>query len=301
MKLLSIIIVSFNTKKITKNCLFYLKNNFKKYPLDYEVIVFDNGSKDGSVEMLKKIKSNWQQLKLIISKNNLGFGKGNNLGLKYAKGKYVLYLNSDVIIKDLDFNDLIFNILEKYPDIGALTVKVILPTGDIDPASHRGFPTLWRSFTYFLSLEKLFFNIPILNKIFGGYHLAHLNLNEIHEIEAGTGAFSLVRKEILDKIGGFDEDYFAYGEDIEMAWQIKKLGYKILYYPLWEVLHLKSVSGLKKGDKVIRKKTSFYFYDSMKIFYKKHYAKKYPFFINQLVYSVIDFKKLLIIDEKNWH
>ncbi|MGB9882925.1 MAG: glycosyltransferase family 2 protein [Microgenomates group bacterium] len=292
MKLLSIVIVSFNTKNITKKCLIYLKNNFKKYPISYEVIVVDNGSKDGSVEMLKKMRNKWKELKLIISKTNLGFCKGNNLGLKKANGKYILYLNSDVMVKDLDFNDLI-NIIERYPRVGALTVKLILPIGGIDPASHRGFPTLWRSFCYFSGLEKIFFKIPLLNRIFGGYHLAHLNINQIHEIESGTGAFLFVRKEILDKIGGFDEDYFAYGEDIEMAWQIKQLGYTILYYPLWEVLHLKSMSGLKKGDKVIRKKTSFYFYDSMKIFFKKHYADKYPWFINKLVYLAIDFKKFI--------
>lgn len=289
---LSIIIVSFNTKDITKKCLLNLKKNLDHYPISYEVIVVDNGSVDGSVEMLKKIKLFWKNLKLIISKKNLGFGKGNNLGLKYAKGKYVLYLNSDAIVTNIDFNDLIF-LMDKYQNIGALTVKVVLPNGKIDPASHRGFPNLWRSFTYFSGLEKIFFNIPLLNRIFGGYHLAHLDINQIHEIDSPTGAFLLTRKEILDKIGGFDEDYFAYGEDIEMAWDIKKLGYKIIYYPLWEVLHIKSMSGLKKKDKKIRKKTSFYFYDSMKIFYKKHYASSYPFFINQLVYFSIDLKKYL--------
>ncbi|GIW64069.1 MAG: glycosyl transferase [Patescibacteria group bacterium] len=291
MKSLSIIIVSFNTKLITKKCLINLKNNFKKYPINYEIIVVDNGSNDGSLQMLKNFEKKWPEFKLIISKINLGFGKANNLALKKAKGKYILYLNSDVIVEDLDFNDLIY-LMDKYQDIGALTVKVVLPTGDIDPASHRGFPTLWRSFTYFSGLEKIFLKVPILNKIFGGYHLAHLNINEVHEIEAGTGAFLLVRKEILDKIGGFDEDYVFYGEDLEMAWQIKKLGYKILYYPLWKVVHLKSMSGLKNQDIAIRKKTNFYFYDSMKIFYKKHYMQKYPLFINKLVYLIIDLKKI---------
>lgn len=286
---LSIIIVSFNTKDITKNCLLSLKKNFSKYPLDYEIIVVDNASKDGSVEMLKKIEKNWKNLKIILSKENLGFGKGNNLGLKKAKGKYILYLNSDTIVEDLDFNDLL-NLLDFRKEIGALTVRVNLLDGNIDPACHRGFPTLWRSFCYFLGLEKIFKNVPLLNRVFGGYHLCHLNLNEVHEIESATGAFFLTRKEILDKIGGFDEDYFAYGEDIEMAWQIKSLGYKILYYPLWSIIHLKSVSGLKKKETKIRKKTSFYFYDSMKIFYRKHYEKKYPFFINKLVYFAINLK-----------
>ncbi len=289
---LSIIIVSYNTKDITLRCLTSLKKNLQKYPINYEVIAVDNGSKDGSGKMLQSLTSDWSNLKVVLSKKNLGFGKGNNLGVAGARGKYILYLNSDAIVNDIDFNDLVF-LFESQKDLGALTVKVVLSNGEIDPASHRGFPTLWRSFSYFLGLERIFIKIPLLNKLFGGYHLVHLNLNEVHEIDVPTGAFLFTKKNIIDKIGGFDKDYFAYGEDIEMAFQIKKLGYKIIYYPLWNVLHLKSVSGLKKKDSNIRRKTSFYFYDSMKIFYKKHYAELYPWFINQLVYSAIDIKTKL--------
>ncbi|MEK7177247.1 MAG: glycosyltransferase family 2 protein [Patescibacteria group bacterium] len=287
---LSIIIVSFNTKEITKQCLLSLKNNFIKYPLEYEIIVVDNNSNDGSVEELLNLEKQWDNLHVFLSKKNLGFGKGNNLGLEKSKGKYILYLNSDAIVSDLDFRDLI-KLMEIQKNIGALTVKVLLSSGEIDPASHRGFPTLWRTFTYFSGLESFFYNIPILNKLFGGYHLANLNLNEIHEIDVPTGAFLFTKREILDKFGGFDNDYFAYGEDIEMAFQIKKLGYKIIYYPLWKILHLKSASGLKKKDVNIRKKTNDYFYDSMKIFYGKHEAKNNNWFINKLVYFVIDIKK----------
>jgi GT2 family glycosyltransferase len=289
---LSIIIVSFNTKEITKKCLLSLKKNFIRYPMDYEIIVLDNNSHDGSSEMLLDLEKQWNNLQVFLSKKNLGFGKANNFGVEKSKGKYILYLNSDTIVTDIDFRDLI-KLMEIQKDIGALTVKVVLPTGEIDPASHRGFPTLWRSFTYFSGLEKISKNIPILNRIFGGYHLINLNLNEIHEIDVLTGAFLLTKREIIDKFGGFDKDYFAYGEDIEMAFQIKKIGYKIIYYPLWKVLHLKSSSGLKKKDTKIRKKTSFYFYDSMKIFYQKHYAKDHNWLINQLVYLAIDIKKNL--------
>ena len=288
---LSIIIVSFNTKEITKECLFALKNNFIKYPIDHEIIIIDNDSRDGTVKFLSDLEKKEKNIRIFLNKKNLGFGRGNNIGLQKSKGKYILYLNSDAIITDIDFRDLI-KLMEMRKEIGALTVKVALPTGEIDPASHRGFPTLWRSFTYFFGLEKLFFSIPILNKIFGGYHLVNYNLNNIHEVDVITGAFLLTRKEIVDKFGGFDEDYFAYGEDIEMAYQIKKLGYKIIYYPLWNVLHIKSVSGLKKKDNVvIRKKTSMYFYDSMKIFYKKHYANNHNWLTNRLVYLAIDIKK----------
>lgn len=287
---LSIIIVSFNTKETTKKCLLSLKKNFTKYPLEHEIIVVDNDSHDGTVKFLLDLEKQWNKLHIFLSKKNVGYGEGNNFGLEKSKGKYVLYLNSDAIVSDIDFRDLI-KLMEMQEDIGALTVKVILPAGEIDPASHRGFPTLWRSFTYFSGLEKTFYNIPILNKLFGGYHLVNLNLNNIHEIDVLTGAFLFTKREILDKFGGFDKDYFAYGEDIEMAFQIKKLGYKIIYYPLWKVLHLKSVSGLKKKDSNIRKKINYHFYDSMKIFYSKHYAKNHNWLINKLVYWAIDIKK----------
>lgn len=289
---LSIIIISFNTKKITKKCLLSLKKNFIRYPLDYEIIIVDNNSHDGSSEMLIDLEKQWNNLQVFLSKKNLGFGKGNNFGLEKSKGKYILYLNSDAIVTDIDFRDLI-KLMEMQKDIGALTIKVVLPSGEIDPASHRGFPTLWRSFSYFSGLEKIFKNIPMLNKLFGGYHLVNLNLNEIHEVDVLTGAFLFTKQEIIDKFGGFDKDYFAYGEDIEMAFQIKKIGYKIIYYPLWKVLHLKSSSGLKKKDTKIRKKTSFYFYESMKIFYQKHYAKDHNWLTNQLIYLAIDIKRNL--------
>ncbi|MBI5127606.1 glycosyltransferase family 2 protein [Candidatus Roizmanbacteria bacterium] len=286
---LSIIIVSFNTRQVTSECLVSLKKNLKKYPLEYEVIVVDNGSTDNSVQMLNSMASQWNNLKVTLSKKNLGYGKGNNLGLERSKGKYVLYLNSDAIVSNIDFNDII-NLFETQKDLGALTVKVVLLTGEIDPASHRGLPTLWRSFCYFLGLENFFRPVPYLNKIFGGYHLVNLNLKEIHEIEVPTGAFLFARKNLIDRIGGFDKDYFAYGEDIEIAYQIRKLGYKIIYYPLWKVLHLKSISGLKKSNQKIRKKTNFHFYDSMKIFYRKHYAKDHSLLINSLVYLAINLK-----------
>ena len=287
---LSIIIVSFNTKEITKKCLLSLKKNFIKYSLEHEIIVVDNNSTDGTVEYLLDLEKQWGDLHVFLSKKNLGFGKGNNLGLEKSMGRYILYLNSDAIVTDIDFWDLM-NLMERQKNIGALTVKVVLSTGEIDPASHRGFPTLWRSFTYFSGLEKAFINIPVLNKLFGGYHLVNLNLDNIHEIDVPTGAFLFTKREILDKFGGFDKDYFAYGEDIEMAFQIKKLGYKIIYYPLWKVLHLKSVSGLRKKDNNIRKKTNNYFYDSMKIFYKKHYAKDHNWLTNKLVFLAIYIKR----------
>jgi len=287
---LSVIIPSYNSRDITQDCLLKLKQNFQKYSLDYEVVVVDNGSTDGSPKMLTQLADTWKNLHLRLSEKNLGFTGGNNLGYSLTSGKYLLFLNSDVMVDDINFNDLLA-FLDRYQNIGALTVKLMLNDQQIDPASHRGFPTIWRSFCYFFKLEKIFQHWPILGRYFGGYHLVDRNLNTIHEIDSPTGAFLLTRKEIFAKIKGFDEDFFMYGEDLDLSYRIKELGYKIIYYPLFKAYHLKGQSGInKKHDYQAVKKTRFYFYDAWRIFYKKHFDQKNNWLINQLIYLFIDFK-----------
>lgn len=263
-----------------------------------EIIIVDNGSKDGSVENLKaqisKLKTFNTQFKLIINKKNYGYPRGNNQALKIARGKYILFLNSDTIIKRINFEDII-GYMDKHPGTGALTVKVNLSDGRIDPASHRGFPNIWNAFCYFFALEQLFKNIPQLNRIFGGYHLVHLNLNTVHEIDSPTGAFYLTRKQILNNIGGFDETFFMYGEDIDLSYRIKKSGYKIIYYPNYEVTHLKYASGLDKKNGQIKKKVRLHFFSAMEIFYKKHYSGFYPSLVNRGIYFAINLLKRLYV------
>jgi len=294
---LSIIIVSYNNPSLTFFCLKKLITSFNKSKISFEIIVVDNGSTDETVKKLKEIKKKNNNLILIENKKNLGFGKANNQGIKIAKGRYILFLNSDVLVEKIDWVKLI-NFLDDKKEVGALTVKVKLKNGQIDPASHRGFPTLWRSFCYFSSLEKVLSFNSFFKKIFGGYHLLHLDLNKIHEVEAISGAFFLTRKKLMEKLGGFDEDFFMYGEDLDLCFRIKNLNYKIIYYPYFEVLHFKYQSGLKSKDKNINLKTKFYFFQAMKIFYQKHYQKRYPFFINFLVNFILDLK--IKSYEKNW-
>jgi len=295
---LSVIIVSYGTAKLTSACIETLFSSLEKEKnISYEVIVVDNGSKDETVKRLKKISLNKSNFLIIQNKKNLGYAKANNLGLKRVRGKFVLFLNSDVLIFDLSWNALL-KFLEKNKKVGALTVRVNLKDNSLDPACHRGLPTLWRSFCYFLGLEKLFASFPFLNRLFGGYHLVYLDLKKIHEVEAISGAFFLTKRKILEKLKGFDESFFMYGEDLDFCFRIKKLGYKIVYYPLFSVLHLKYQSGLRKENKKIKRQTSYYFYQAMKIFYQKHYQKKYPFFINFLVNLILDLK--IKVYEKNW-
>lgn len=290
-KLISIVILSFNTSEMTIESLNKLFDNLVATNMlgKTELIIIDNASIDNSVPRIKEFVSSHQAWEItpIYNSINLGFGKANNQGFKIAKGKFVLIYNSDVIPScNLDFNELC-HFLDINPKVGAISVKVLLENGDIDPASHRGFPTLWRSISYFLGLEKLTKKIPYINKIFGGYHLTWQDLDATHEIESGTGAFLLIRSEILQKLNGFDEQYFFYGEDLDLCLEMHYLGYKIVYFPSQQVFHFKYQSGLKSNKSSSKSKAKYHFYEAMWIFYNKHYSKNHSNLFNSLLKKII--------------
>lgn len=294
---LSIIILSYNTEQLTRDCLGTLVASMVPFAdITFEIIVVDNASSDGSALMLQKFKDTHSlehvRMHIILNKENEGFPKGNNKGVKASTGEYVLFLNSDVMCTNVNWKE-ILQYLADNQQIGALTVRVNLPNNGIDPASHRGFPTIWNSFTYYAGLEKVAQYVPFLSKAWGGYHLIHLSLNQIHAIDSPSGAFYLTRRSILDALGGFDETFFMYGEDLDLSFRIKQTGRTIIYYPKYEVLHLKHQSGLKKKKSTVRSKTKQYFYDAMKIFYKKHYASTHSTFVNTCIYFIIDLKSKL--------
>ena len=291
---LSIIILSYNTRDITKQCLQTLIKSLTSTKLfETEVIVADNASTDGTQAMLSEFKKTFSSqhisLVTIFNEKNEGFTRGNNQSARQAKGQHILFLNSDVIIDNVDWGILI-KYFESDSNLAVLTVKVTLDNGLIDPASHRGFPTIFRSFCYYSKLETITKPVPYLNKVFGGYHLTDLDLSKSHEIDSPSGAFYLVKKDIFEKVHGFDEDFFMYGEDLDLSYRIKEMGYKIIYYPDFKVRHLKYRSGLGTVDKTILMKTRAHFYDAMRIFYEKHYAPTKPEFINKLIYNLIKLK-----------
>jgi GT2 family glycosyltransferase len=279
---LSIVIVNFNSGDYLKKCLDSIKNTPDE--IEIELFVVDNASTDDSLENAKSI---FKDANYIENKENIGFGKANNQALSKVKTEYILLLNPDTEIKDKVFETLI-SFMDENSSVGASTAKIILSNGKIDLTAHRGFPTPWASFLYVLGNDSL-------------YHLTNRNLNEIHEVDAITGAFFLTRKSILEKVGLFDEDYFMYAEDIDLCYRIKKAGFKVMYIPTVSVLHHKGVSsGLKKHSQEItqanletKKRSLDAFYQTMKIFYKKHYEKSYPFFITWLVYLGINLRWFL--------
>lgn len=283
---ISIIIVNYNTKELLKNLLISFKNsNLGKYKV--EVIVVDNASTDGSSE---SIKLYLPTIKLIQNQTNLGYAKANNQGIRIAKGEYILLLNSDTLLnKTTLFKMLKF--MDENKQFCAATCRVELVNREIDPACHRGFPTPWASFVYFSGLEKLFPE----SKTFGQYHQGWKDLHKVHEVDVISGAFFMIRKKILNKLGLLDEKFFMYAEDIDLCYRMKNLGYKIVYNPNTKIIHYKTSSGRKKTkgkkftrkDLIIRKKTSKYFFETMKLFYDKHYKDKYPFLIRWIILAGI--------------
>ena len=279
---LSIIILNYNTKDLLKQCLssFVQKDN-------YQVIVVDNASIDSSVEMVKK---EFPRVEIIQSKQNLGFTKGNNLARDHATGKYVLFLNSDT---KLQANTLpvMLDFMESDPTVGISTCLTLLPSGKLYYACHRGFPTLWNSFCYFSGLAKIFSK----SQLFAGYTATYLPVDKIHEIDACSGTFLLIRKELLDKIGWFDEDYFAYGEDIEMCYRVKELRFKVMFNPSAIIYHYWGASsGLKSTSRDVttasvsnRNRWNKARYEAMRIFFEKHYRQKYPEIFRYLVLAAI--------------
>lgn len=280
---LSVIIASYNTKDLLKNCL-------NSLPSFIEVIVVDNVSKDGSVEMLEQ---QFPQVRLIKNTQNLGFAKANNQGIKLASGRYILLLNSDTVVPPGTLEEMI-KFMEQDLRVGIATCRVELADGSLDPASHRGFPTPWAALTYFTGLEKFFPK----SRIFGQYHLTYLPLDEIHTIDSPSGAFFLMRRDMLDEIGLLDEHYFMYAEDIDLSWRAKKASWKVMFHPFVKIIHYKKKSGREKGSgrlsneaKEIRKRTIGYFYDTMGLFYDKNLRTSYPLWLCPLIFLGINLRK----------
>lgn len=288
---LSIIILSYNTKDLLKLCLESIQKALPK-SLKVQAIVVDNASTDGSPQM---VESGFPWVELTKSKKNLGYSGGNNLGLKKADGKYILFLNSDVEIKKNALSEIV-RFMESNKKIGVVTPKVKLFNGEMDPDCHRGFPSPWASITYFVGLENLFPR----SRLFGQYHMGHLNLNKAHEIDAGFGTFMVVRKKVLDEVGKWDEKYFFYGEDLDLFYRIKSSGWKVMFFPKVLALHHKGASsGLRKESRKVTKanreikiKTAKASIEAMKIFYRKFYKGKYSPLITAFVLLGIKLKGL---------
>lgn len=289
----SIVIVNYNTRDLLLSCIESIcKNTNQKYKID--VYVVDNASSDHSIEA---VREEYPEAILLPQKHNLGYAKANNLVLSNIQSEYVLLLNPDTKLLD-NCLKILLDYMEENQDVGAIGAKVLLPQGILDKACKRGFPTPANSFWYLTGFSKLFPKV----RMFGGYHLTYLRENDINEVDSLVGAFMLIRSTVLHEVGILDEDFFMYGEDIDLCYRIKKAGWKVIFNPQAEVIHYKGaasrigIDNSNKTNNACKKKSYkviYEFHRSMVVFYQKHYRDVYNIFIRGLVYSGIGIRFIL--------
>lgn len=269
---ISVVIVNYNVKYFLEQCLQSVR--LASEGLATEVIVVDNNSSDNSSEM---VQEKFPEVLYIANKENVGFSRANNQAIRIAKGRYVLLLNPDTIVEKDTFQKCIA-FIDQHSDCGGLGVKMINGAGVFLPESKRGLPTPSVAFYKIFGLSTLFPK----SKKFGRYTLSYLNNDETNEVEILAGAFMMLRKATLDKIGLLDEDFFMYGEDIDLSYRIILGGYKNFYFPETRIIHYKGESTKKSSVNYV-----FVFYRAMIIFCKKHFQNNWKilrFFINIAVY-----------------
>jgi GT2 family glycosyltransferase len=238
-------------------------------------MVVDNNSVDGSCQM---IHEKFPGVILIENKVNLGFSKANNQAIRKARGRYILLLNPDTVVQEDTFSSCM-SFMESHPEAGCLGVKMIDGKGNFLPESKRGLPTPAVAFYKIFGLSALF---PASTR-FGRYHLGFLEKDKIHEVDVIAGAFMFLRKSVLDSVGLLDEDFFMYGEDIDISYRITQAGYRNYYYPLTTIIHYKGESTKKASVNYV-----IVFYNAMAIFAQKHFSKNmartYNFVIHLAIY-----------------
>lgn len=270
---LSVIIVNYNVKHFLEQCLMSVHSALKD--IDAEVFVVDNASSDDSCSM---VKQKFPTVKLIENYQNVGFSKANNQAIDQSQGKYVLLLNPDTVVQEDTFSKCIA-FMNSHSDAGAITVKMIDGKGNYLPESKRGFPSPWVSFFKIFGLTSLFPK----SRIFARYYLGHLDKNATNQIDVLPGAFMFMRKEALNQSGLLDEQFFMYGEDIDLSYRITQAGYKNYYYPECQIIHYKGESTKKGSLNYV-----LIFYKAMIIFAKKHFksnkASTFIILINFAIY-----------------
>lgn len=222
----SIIIVNWNARNYLMQCLASLSPEVCRYPM--EIIVVDNASSDGSPEC---VESEYPDVKLIRNKENLGFAKANNIGVAASTGKYLCFVNSDVKVLP-DCISRLVEYCDEHPDTGMVGPRIIGADGHLQ-RSCRGFPSVWNMFCRALAFDTIFKNL----KLFTGYSLLHWSQNSLCQVDILTGCFWLVRRQALEQVGGLDESFFIYGEDMDWCKRFWRKGWPVVFVPSAEAIH----------------------------------------------------------------
>jgi GT2 family glycosyltransferase len=267
---LSVIILNYNVRYFLEQCILSVQKALEG--IDSEIIVVDNASSDDSCDMMK-IK--FPHLKLIENRVNLGFPKGNNIGVAQAKGEYICILNPDTVVAEDTFTKII-NSKFQIPNskLGIIGCKLIDGTGNFLPESKRGVPSPWVAFTKIFGLYKI-------SNYFGKYYAQHLSENESGKVDILVGAFMMMKRELYLEVGGFDENCFMYSDDIDLSYLVLKTGKSNYYFHDTSVIHYKGESTVR--DETYMKR----FQEAMRFFYNKHFKKSWFFDVMMQVGSFV--------------
>jgi GT2 family glycosyltransferase len=278
---LSVIILNYNVRYFLEQCVLSVENAIRN--IDAEIIVVDNHSSDDSVAM---VRSRFPNVKLIVNQDNTGFPKGNNIGVSRAKGEYICILNPDTVVAEDTFEK-VLAFAESKENLGIVGVKLIDGTGKFLPESKRGIPTPWVAFTKVTGLYKSF-------DVFNEYYAAHLDENQTGKVEILVGAFMLMKRELYNEVGGFDENCFMYSDDIDLSYMVLKKGKSNYYFGETSVIHYKGESTVK-DEKYMQR-----FREAMNFFYRKHFRKSFVFdvFMKAGAYFFSIFKKNQTVPQK---
>ena len=252
---ITVIIVSYNVKYYLEQCLISLKKAL--HGIDSEVFVVDDHSRDGSMAYLRK---RFNSYNFVVSNHNLGFARANNLAIKRSKGEYILLLNPDTIVGENTIRECL-SFMDSHPLAGGLGVKMLKCDGEKAMESRRGLPSPLTAFYKMCGLCSKYPN----SRRFGKYYMSYLSWDKPEKIEVISGAYCLLRHAAIDKIGMLDEDFFMYGEDIDLSYRLLKGGYENWYLPSM-ILHYKGESTQKSSFRYVH-----VFYEAMLIFFRKHY------------------------------
>lgn len=277
---LSIVIVNYNVKYFLEQCLESVFGSDRKLSgsndkhLDLEVWVVDNASVDGSVEM---VREKFPQVRLIANTDNVGFAKANNQALREAKGDIMLLLNPDTVV-ERDTLAKCVDFYASHPDCGGLAVKMINGEGTYLKESKRGFPTPATSFYKISGLIRLFPH----SRRFAAYYMGHLDDNETNKVDILPGAFLMISREAIEKVGLLDESYFMYGEDIDFSWRIKLAGFENYYYPETRIIHYKGECTKHGSMNYV-----YTFYNAMSIFVERYFSGNNAKLFNMMLHIAI--------------
>ncbi len=276
--MLTTIIVNYNVRHFLEQCLLSVQKATPSADFG-DVWVVDNASSDDSVDM---VRTHFPEVKLIANQKNTGFAVANNQAIRESairnpQSEYVLLLNPDTVIQEETLTKCVA-FMEAHPEAGGLGVKMIDGSGTFLPESKRGFPSPWVAFCKTFGLAAIFPK----SKIFGRYHLGFLDKNDTHEVDVLAGAFMLLRRSVLDKIGLLDEAFFMYGEDIDLSYRIVQAGYKNYYFADTAIIHYKGESTKKGSLNYVRT-----FYQAMIIFARKHFQGRQATLFIAMIYGAI--------------